>query len=428
MSGRYDASRYSRSRYTRRDEASEAEDAREAASQYSRDAYGSGTQGGASQYSREAYGGSSRGAHSAGAHPAGSRGAASGAELDENTVEAYSRENAASRYGGRRRHASRGARGVSDVAREGGAAVRRFGAGKVVGRIVGAVLIVFLAAAVVWYCMLSAALHASEDVSSAVSAAGFGEPYYVLLMGSDSREEEEDAARADSIMLCRVDESEKQVTLVSLPRDLLVDIEGHGQGKLNSSLAYNGFSGAIEAVSDVAGVDISYYATIYFSGFEQLVDDLGGVTVEVPEGTCYKGVWVEAGDAVEINGEEALVLARCRHGNPPDQGAYAAGDYQRTQNQRNLMKAIVSKIMDKPVWEMPSLLLSVAECVETNIPAWKLAELALSMRGMDAEGMYTASAPAYNEYIDGVSYEILDDDEWAEMMIRVKAGEDPNGE
>ena len=78
----------------------------------------------------------------------------------------------------------------------------------------------------------------------------------------------------------------------------------------------------------------------------QLVDKLGGVTVEVPEGTYYAGVSVPAGDAVQINGQEALVLARCRHGNPPDQGAYAMGDYQRTLNQRNLM--VISDFSKRP--------------------------------------------------------------------------------
>lgn len=338
----------------------------------------------------------------------------------------YSRDNAARRYATRERHTSNGRESLAhrledmrgDVAAAGGT---RWGK-----RIALAVVIVVALAIVGWYLQVSLAMRPSDDVSGSVSGPELGKPYYVLLMGSDSRDEAEDTARADSMILCRVDEAAKQVTMVSMPRDLLVEIPGHGKGKLNSALAYEGYSGAIDAVSKVAGVPISYYATIYFSGFEKLVDDLGGVTVQVPEGTYYDGVWVPAGDASRINGKEALVLARCRHGNPPDQGAYAAGDYQRTKNQRNLMKAIVKEIMGKPAWQVPGLVSTVSGCIETNMPAWKMAEIAFVMRGMDTEKMYSASAPASSKLSGGVWYEILDDAAWKKMMARVEAGQDPN--
>ena len=385
----------------------------------------------ASRYSRERYGSSSArserrysaAAPQRDARPAGGdagRHASGGAS-------SYSRDAASSRYAGRKRHASRGGRGIGDVAAAGAAALRGYGVGRALRNVLCVLLALLLAGAVAFYALVASALHASEDVSASVVAPTAGEPYYVLLLGSDSRSEDTDVARADSIMLVRVDEAEQQVSIISLPRDLMVEIEGHGTCKLNAALTYGGFSGAIDAVSELAGVEISYYATVYFSGFEQLVDALGGVTVEVPEGTYYKGVSVPAGDAVEITGEPALVLARCRHGKPADQGAYAAGDYQRTLNQRNLMKAIVKKIMSAPIYKMPGYIYTVAQCVETNMPAFRLIKLAFAMRGMDAEGMYTAVAPATSSYIGGVSYEVIDDDEWAAMLTRLKAGEDPNG-
>lgn len=346
----------------------------------------------------------------------------------QSTASAFSRGNAAERYRHMERHASNGEASLAERLREqrmaGGA---RASKAPLVRRVLIAVLVLLVAALVVWYVMVSQAMRPSEDVSGSVTAPGFGQPYYVLLLGSDSRSEDGSVSRADSIMLCRVDEGAKKVTMISLPRDLRVEIEGHGYGKLNAALAHNGISGIVDAASDLAGVPISYYACIYFSGFEGLVDDLGGVTVEVPEGTYYKGVTVPAGDAVKINGKEALVLARCRHGNPPDQGAYARGDYQRTENQRNLMKAIVKKIMKQPFFMVPGQVYTVSKCVETNMPAWKMAQLALAMRGMDADEMYSASAPAYGEYIGGVSYQILDDSAWDAMMRRVEAGQDPNG-
>ena len=347
------------------------------------------------------------------------------------TVSEYSRSNAAGRYSSAQRHASRGDANVLERLRSGiedRTGGRRIRKGRVAALVLVALLVVCLAGGGIWYAQVSASMQPGEDVSGSVVEPAPGEPYYVLLLGSDKRPKSKEPARADSIMLCRVDESAKKVTLVSLPRDLRVEIAGQGMGKLNSAITFNGVSGMIDAVSDVAGVPISYYAIIYFSGFKQLVNDLGGVTVEVPEGTYYKGVTVPAGKESHINGKEALVLARCRHGNPPDQGAYAAGDYQRTKNQRNLMKAIVKKIMKQPIFMVPGQVLSVSKCIETNMPASKLAGIAFAMRGMDADSMYTTTAPAGSSYIGGVSYQILDETAWPAMMERVKAGQDPSGD
>ena len=146
------------------------------------------------------------------------------------------------------------------------------------------------------------------------------EPYYVLLLGGDSREggdvktEADEGNRTDSMMVARVDEKNKKVDLLSVPRDTRVYIEGHGHQTINPAIEFGGYDLAIKEVNELLGVgDWTTDAFIYFSGFEDLVDKLGGVTVEGPEGTEYAGVRVPAGDAVTINGQEALVLARCRH-------------------------------------------------------------------------------------------------------------------
>ena len=130
---------------------------------------------------------------------------------------------------------------------------------------------------------------------------------------------------------------------------------------------------------------------------------------------------------MHINGEQALVLARCRHGDPPDQGAYAAGDYQRTLNQRNLLQAMAKKILNGNPLAVPFFMTSLAGCVESNMPPAKMAWLALGLRGMDSSKMYSASAPATDAYIGGVSYQILSADAWASMRARLEAGEDPAG-
>ena len=270
------------------------------------------------------------------------------------------------------------------------------------------------AAAAAWYANLSNTLSggdngAGKDITM-TEAAVDGKPFYVLLLGGDSREDSKKDNRTDSIMVARVDEANKNVSIISVPRDLRVNIDGHGMCKINSAIEYGGYDTVIDEVNDLLGIKINYYAFIYFSGFKDLVDKLGGVTVAVPEGTYYNGTWVPAGDAVEINGTEALVLARCRHGYPADTGAYAMGDYQRTLNQRNLIKAIAKKILKQDVTQYPSLIEGLASCVETNMTADKIINMATNMKGFNTDKIEAAQLPICGDEIDGAWYAALYED------------------
>ena len=139
----------------------------------------------------------------------------------------------------------------------------------------------------------------------------------MLLMGTDKSEDRDasgefgDAYRSDSMMLARIDPQQKKVTLVSIERDTLVDIDGYGINKINAAYALGGPSLAVKTVSEFAGVPISHYAEINFDGFKAVVDALGGVDVNVsididdPEA----GGSLSAGEQA-INGDQALILCR----------------------------------------------------------------------------------------------------------------------
>ena len=337
-------------------------------------------------------GSSSRGAHSASRHSRSSQQAYDEAESQQpNVSRAHRHEHEAVAD-----HAS-SASYSRDAARY-RAAKHGMSLGKKIAIGLSTTLVVALAAvgiaAGVWYYNISQSLSGGtdEEITNVVEEDE-NEPYYVLVLGSDSRSEDGSGSRSDSMMVVRVDEENQQVSLLSIPRDLYVYMGDHGYQKINAATAYGGYDYAIEIVNQLLGIEISYYVFVYFSGFEDLVDSLGGVTVEVPEGTYYNGVWVEAGDAVEIDGEEALVLARCRKGYPEGTGAYAKGDYQRTINQRNLVKAIAKKVLDSDVSDFPDIIEAAVECVDTNMSATRLLTLAKNMKGMDVDAMESAQVP-----------------------------------
>ena len=121
-----------------------------------------------------------------------------------------------------------------------------------------------------------------------------------------------------------------------------IEIEGYGLQKLNASYAIGGPALAIKTVSQMAGVPISHYAEINFDGFEEVVDALGGVEVDVPMeiNDDEAGGHVDAGEQT-LTGEEALILCRSRH----SYDEYGDGDRYRAANQRLVLGAIAKKIL-----------------------------------------------------------------------------------
>ncbi len=165
----------------------------------------------------------------------------------------------------------------------------------------------------------------------------------MLLMGIDRRPGEK-SGRADALLLLRLDVQTGDVSLLSLPRDLLVRIPGVGNTRINAAYLYGGLALQKRTVSEFLGVRIDYATAINFGGFEGLVDALGGVTVNVPRRlidnayptTNYGTTKVvfEPGPQ-RMNGARALIYARTRH---PD------SDFGRMHRQQQLMSAIGSRL------------------------------------------------------------------------------------
>ncbi|MGI6105387.1 MAG: LCP family protein [Raoultibacter sp.] len=250
------------------------------------------------------------------------------------------------------------------------------------------------------------------------------EPFYMLLMGTDGSaeraESEEfggDAFRSDSIILARIDPVDKKVTLISLHRDLSVDLGEYGVNKLNSAHFFGGASLTVETVSELAGVPISHYAEINFDGFKGVVDALGGIEVEVPMeiDDPDAGGYLAPG-LQTLNGDQALILCRARH-------AYdemGDGDSFRAANQRLVLSAIAKKILSSDVATMATTVSALSEYVTTDLGVTDIIGLAQAMQGLDTStSMYTAMTPTTSQYIGGVWYEILNTTEWKKMMERV---------
>lgn len=122
------------------------------------------------------------------------------------------------------------------------------------------------------------------------------QPFYLLLVGSDNWETY--GERSDALVLVRIDPADYQVTLVSVPRDTPYILNGQ-KVKINQAFAEQGPAGAVQAVQDLTGVSISYYAEIEFAGLAEFVDSMGGIYVDVPYTIDYE-VYTHDQDPVHI--------------------------------------------------------------------------------------------------------------------------------
>lgn len=210
------------------------------------------------------------------------------------------------------------------------------------------------------------------------------EPFTVLIMGVDSDIDGLKANQAfngDTLIMVTFNPNTLTATMFSIPRDMYVPIAcNHNRyNKINSSAAY-GSSCVINTVKQLTGIDIDYYVKMNFIGVVQLVEALGGVTVDVEEPDFYydeahKGQVCEQNSHRQfgnqlvcmnpgvqtLNGEQALAYARCRH-------LYAISDIARNQHQQQIIEAMAQKLKTiRSIEDFEKILNAVSNNLETNM-------------------------------------------------------------
>lgn len=258
----------------------------------------------------------------------------------------------------------------------------------------------------------------------------FTEPFYMMLIGTDEAEDSnEDMHRSDTNIVVRVDPQSNLATMVSIPRDTKIDIDGYGTNKFNAAYAYDGAAGAVREANQLLGVEISHYAEVNFGKLKDLVDAVGGVDIEVTErvddpdadGTSAHPEWprviIEEGEH-HLDGNQALVFARSR--------AYVDGDFTRTANQRKLIMAIVDKVLALNATDLLGVIQAASQCVTTDLAVGDIAALAQQFQDEGDLTIYSAMVPSTTAMIGDVSYVINDAAATKEMMALVEAGKDPS--
>ncbi len=228
----------------------------------------------------------------------------------------------------------------------------------------------------------------------------------ILAVGTDSTETQ---GRADTILILSVDPKTKDTVLFSIPRDIRVMIPGRGMDKINHAFAYGGIDLLEKSVEDFVGISINYYGVVDFEGFRYIIDALDGVDIYVEKNMYY----IDRAGSLKINlcsgqqkldGEKALEYVRFR--------ADAMGDLGRIQRQQKLINAVIEKLLNfESITKIPIIIDSLTDYIKTNIKSNELISLAKLMKDVDRTKIWVETIKGEPQYINGVSYLIVDDQE-----------------
>jgi LCP family protein required for cell wall assembly len=161
-------------------------------------------------------------------------------------------------------------------------------------------------------------------------------PVFILAIGNDGRPGET-VTRGDAIHLIGINPTQGKASMINIPRDSYVNIPGRGRDKINSAHATGGPELEAKAVGDLVGVPVSYVVSTNFEGFTAMVNELGGVDVDVPldMDDSFSGATFTKG-VHHMDGDAALAFSRNRHlGN---------GDFTRSEDQGILILAALAKL------------------------------------------------------------------------------------
>lgn len=262
-----------------------------------------------------------------------------------------------------------------------------------------------------------------------VAAAPPGKPFNLLLVGSDSRsfvqnstqvkafgdEANAGGQRSDVTMVARFDPAAKTVTVLSIPRDLWVDIPGNdsgisGMNRINA--AYDGGPDLlIQTIEHDLGIPINHYVAVNFPGFSGMVNALGGVTMDFPTPVKdqYTGLNVTTTGCQVVNGTTALELVRSRHLYYKNDNGYWEGDglsdFSRIQRQDAFFRAVLAKVnasITSPLTINAFIGAAVGNLtIDDTLSQGDLLHIADVFRGLPASHLVTETLPTLSYVTSG---------------------------
>ncbi|ALS01564.1 transcriptional regulator [Enterococcus silesiacus] len=237
----------------------------------------------------------------------------------------------------------------------------------------------------------------------------------VMVVGNDSRDDDEDQGRSDTLMVAHYDGKTKQPKLISIMRDSYVTFPDGGLDKINAAYAYGGAQMTKDVLKTNFDLPINYYVVMDFKEFSDIIDEL-----------YPKGVTIDSEKDINLDGVDILKGKQTLHGNSLLQYARfrmdEEGDFGRIRRQQQVMDALVEQSKDLiPVWELPQVAGKMVGKIDTNVPTSLLIDLAKDFLSGNVKPLKSLSVPVegswnFNDYTESGSVIELDEQQNAEAI------------
>ncbi|AMM93987.1 LytR family transcriptional regulator [Peribacillus simplex] len=237
------------------------------------------------------------------------------------------------------------------------------------------------------------------------------EPFSMLMLGVDERDG--DKGRSDTMIVLTVNPQKKSVKMLSIPRDTRTEIVGHGtQDKINHAFAFGGAKMSMDTVENFLDIPIDYYMKINMEGFKDIVDAVGGVTVQNDLDFTSDGIHFAKGSHT-LNGKEALAYSRMRHDDPN-------GDFGRQSRQRSIIEAVIREGASvSSLTKYNDVFDALGNNIQTNLTFDDMMDIQKNYR--DASKSITQSSiNGKGTKIDGIYYYIVSDEEKEKVQSELK--------
>ena len=200
------------------------------------------------------------------------------------------------------------------------------------------------------------------EADKIISSANYPELINIMLVGQDRRPGETYLTRSDAMILCTFNTKDKTITMTSFMRDLYVAIPGHNPNKMNAAYQFGGMKLLRETMLENFGVYVDAFVEVDFSGFEKVIEVLGGVDIKLTqEEADHLNVlngWNLTAGVNRLNGTQALAYSRIR---------YIGMDFARTERQRNVINSVLNGCKSMSLGQANEMLTKILPLVTTDM-------------------------------------------------------------
>ncbi len=259
-------------------------------------------------------------------------------------------------------------------------------------------------------------------------APGRNDVVNILVLGLDigdvDNQGNESIKRTDTMLLISYNPSNKSTTIVSIPRDTLINENG-SRYKINAAYPMGGDLKVVSVVEELLPVDINYLVKIDYEAFRGIIDAIGGVEMDIEQDMFYDDdgqnlhINFKKGTTVLLDGKKAEEFFRWRKNN--DGTGLATGDLGRIENQHKLINKVIDKLKSPTtIFKANKILNCVAENIDTNMPGSTMIKYGLKIMSSETKITTLQGEP---QMIGGLSYLVVDENKNMELYEALKGGE-----